>query len=562
MTHATDTDVPEPGVGEPDYDVLVIGSGFGGAVSALRLVEKGYRVGVLEAGRRYTDATLPKTSWRLRRFLWAPMLGLRGIQRITLLRTLVVLSGVGVGGGSLVYANVLYRAPERVFADAQWAHITDWAVELDPHYDTAERMLGVATNPGGTLHDEVLQQVAEDLGVGSTFRLTPSGVFFGEPGAQVADPYFGGEGPARRGCVFCAECMTGCRHGAKNRLDLNYLHLAERRGAVIHPDTEAVSLRELPGGGYEVRTRVPGLPWRPSRTYRAHQVVLAGGPVGTQRLLHRCKAEGTLPRLSDRLGQLTRTNSQSLLAAERSTPAPGFAHGVAITSSIHPDDVTHVEPVRYGRGSNFMGLLTTLLTDGGPGRGRRFLREARRDPRGLLGLFSRRRWSERTSILVVMQALDNSITVRLRSGLWGPRLTSGPGHGAPNPDWIPAGNDVARRVAEKIGGRPRGTWGELAGAPMTAHPIGGCVIGSSPATGVVDPYHRVYGHEGLHVVDGSTVPANLGANPALTITALAERALSLWPNRGETDPRPAAGEPYRRIGGVVPTGRVAPLPPR
>ena len=309
--------------------MLVIGSGFGGAVSALRLVEKGYRVGVLEAGRRYTDATLPKTSWRLRRFLWAPMLGLRGIQRITLLRALVVLSGVGVGGGSLVYANVLYRAPERVFADAQWAHITDWAAELDPHYDTAERMLGVATNPGGTLHDEVLQQVAEDLGVGSTFRLTPSGVFFGEPGARVADPYFGGEGPARRGCVFCAECMTGCRHGAKNRLDLNYLHLAERRGAVIHPDTEAVSLRELPGGGYEVRTRVPGLPWRPSRTYRASQVVLAGGPVGTQRLLHRCKAEGTLPRLSDRLGHLTRTNSQSLLAAERSTPAPGFAHGVA-----------------------------------------------------------------------------------------------------------------------------------------------------------------------------------------------------------------------------------------
>lgn len=534
-----------------DYDVLVVGSGFGGSVSALRLTEKGYRVGVLEAGRRFTDSTLPKTSWRLRKFLWAPRMGLRGIQRITFLRNLVVLSGSGVGGGSLVYANVLYRALDASLRDPQWAGITDWAAELDEHYATGERMLGAVTNPTVTRHDAALRDVADDLGVGSSFQLTPVGVFFGEPGTEVADPYFGGNGPSRRGCIECGECMIGCRHGAKNRLDRNYLFLAERKGARVHDDSEVVAVRPLSDGGYEVESRAPR-PWPTKRRrWRARQVVFAAGTLETTRLLLRMRDTGELPGLSDRVGHLMRTNSQSLRAAERPRVSEGddedLSRGVAITSSIHPTPDTHVEPVRYGKGSNFMGGLITLLLDRDSSphapAALLFSRTALRHPIQFARTLWRRRWSERTSVLVVMQTLDNSITLRLRRG----RLTSVAGHGEPNPRWIPSGDDVTRRVAEHLGGEPRGTIGEIVGAPMTAHPIGGCVIGESPESGVIDAYHRVYGHPGLHVVDGASVPANLGANPALTITALAERAMSLWPRKGEPDQRPAIGEPYRRV---------------
>ncbi len=529
------------GVGH-DYDVVVVGSGFGGSVTALRLAEKGYRVGVLEAGRRFSDDTLPKTSWRLRRFLWLPRLGLRGLQRISFLRGLVVLSGAGVGGGSLVYANVLYRPPETFYRDRQWAHLADWRSELEPHYATAERMLGRTTNPTTTLPDEVLREVAEEMGAGSTYQRTPVGVFFGEPGVEVPDPYFGGEGPARRGCLECGECMIGCRYGAKNRLDVNYLHLATRRGAEILPDSEVVALQPLPAGGYELEVRTPG-PWPARRTtVRAAQVVLAAGPLGTQRLLLRMRDRGVLPRLSPALGRQFRSNSQSLRAATTSRPDARLSRGVAITSSVHPSEDTHVEPVRYGRGSNFMGGLFTVLLD----RDRRpeaspwrvFARQLLRAPTEVLRFAWLRRWSERTVVLVVMQTLDNSLTVRRVRSRWGrERLETSAGHGAGNPEWIPAGNEITRRVAERIGGRAGGTLGELVGAPMTAHPIGGCVIGDSAETGVVDEFHRVYGYDGLHIADGSVVPANLGANPALTITAMAERAMSLWPAVGERDER-------------------------
>lgn len=533
-----------------DYDVVIVGSGFGGSVAALRLTEKGYRVGVLEAGRRFTDASLPRTSWRLRKFLWAPRLGLRGIQRITFLGKLVVLSAAGVGGGSLVYANVNYRVLAATFRDPQWADITDWAAELEPHYATGERMLGAVTNPTVTRHDVALRAVAEDLGVGSSFRLTPVGVFFGEPGVEVPDPYFDGAGPARRGCTECGECMIGCRYGAKNRLDKNYLFLAERRGAVVHADSLVTAVRPLPEGGYEVEARTPR-PWRGRvRTFRAEQVVFAAGTLETTRLLLRMRESGELPNLSERVGHLMRTNSQSLRAAERPRALPGeedLSRGVAITSSAHPTGDTHVEPVRYGKGSNFMGSLFTVLLDREPGErtspGRLFARAVARHPVDWLRTLWRRRWSERTSVLVVMQTLDNSIRLRLRRG----RLTADDGHGEPNPQWIPAGDEVTRRVADHLGARPRGTVGELVGAPMTAHPLGGCVIGASAETGVVDAYHRVYGHPGLHVVDGSSVPVNLGANPALTITALSERAMSLWPAAGDRDHRPPLGAPYRRI---------------
>ena len=548
--------------GDPlDADVIVVGSGFGGSVAALRLAEKGYRVLVLEAGRRFADDELPTSSWDLRNFLWAPRLGCFGIQRIHLLRNVLVLAGAGVGGGSLVYANTLYRPTADFYDDPQWAHLTDWRAELAPHFDTAERMLGVTPNPTTTASDRVMRQVAEEMGVGHTFRPAPVGVFFGrdgltEPGRTVPDPYFGGAGPARTGCTECGACMTGCRVGAKNTLVKNYLYLAERAGARVQAMTSVVDLVPLPGGGWRVRTERTGA-WLPGRTAReltAEHVVLAAGAWGTQQLLHRLRAGGSLPRLSARLGSLTRTNSEALngaTAAIRHRREADYSRGVAITSSFFPDAHTHVEPVRYAAGSNAMALLSTIGTPGG-GRLPRplrwlveLVRHPGRLPSILLGI---RHWSERSIIGLVMQSTDNSLTLVARRGLLGRvRVTSRQGHGAPNPTWIPSGYEAMARAARLVKGFPSSSIGEIVDVPMTAHLIGGCVIGDSPQTGVVDGYHRVFGHPGLHVVDGSSVSANLGVNPSLTITAQAERAMALWPRRGEVDPRPPLGEPYRRV---------------
>ncbi len=541
-----------------DYDVLVIGSGFGGGVSALRLTEKGYRVGVLEAGRRFTDEQFARTSWRLRDYLGAPAFGCYGILRLALLHDVRVMSGAGVGGGSLGYANTLYEPPDAFFADPQWAAITDWKTELAPYYDQAKRMLGVTVNPVETVADRALRAVADDLGVGHTYRRTPVGVVFGDvPGAEVPDPFFGGAGPARRTCTLCGACMTGCRRGAKNTVVKNYLYLAEAAGAVVHPMTTVLGVRPLPGGGYAVDTRATGgVLRRGRRRFTAGQVVLAAGALGTQRLLHRMRDRGVLPGLSARLGELSRTNSESILGARTRRRDLDVSRGVAITSSIHPDPVTHVEPVRYGAGSNLLALLATVLVDdtGGRSRWAAALRELIRSRRDLRLLVSPRRWSQQTVVLLGMQPLDNSVTVHTRQGRFGRRrLTTRPGVGEPNPAWVPAAHDVARRVAEKIDGVPLGSITELAGRPVTGHFIGGCAIGADPAAGVVDPFHRLYGHPGLHVVDGSVVAANLGVNPSLTITALAERALALWPNAGDPDPRPPLGA------GFVP---VAPVPPR
>jgi cholesterol oxidase len=541
-----------------DADVIVVGSGFGGSVSALRLTEKGYRVLVLEAGQRFHEQTLPKTSWDLRRFLWAPGLGLTGMQRITWLKDIVVLSGAGVGGGSIVYANTLYRPMQPFYDDPQWAAITDWRDELDPYYDQATRMLGVVENPTTTPSDEVMKKVADSMGVGDTFHTTPVGVFFGEPGKEVDDPYFGGAGPRRTGCIECGDCMIGCRYGAKNRLDTNYLYLAEQAGAQVRPLTTVTALRPLPGGGWAVETRQTGKRWGATHILTAQQVVLAAGALGTQRLLHDMKDRGVLPRLSPRLGELTRTNSEALLGAmAEKVEGRGFSEGVAITSSFHPDEHTHIEPVRYGPGSNAMGLLSTLLVDGGGRLPRplRFLLTVLLHPYLFVRSLSVRKWSQRTIIALVMQTLDNSITVR--RGRFG-RLTSGPGHGPANPTWIPVGHEAVRRIADEIGGYPGGTVGDVFNVPMTAHILGGCVIGQTPEAGVIDPYHRVHGYQGLHVVDGAAVSANLGVNPSLTITAQAERAMSFWPNAGEPDPRPAPGAGYERLRPVPPVTPAVP----
>ncbi len=572
-----------------DTDVLVVGSGFGGSVAALRLREKGYDVTVVESGRRFADDEHARTSWDLRRYLWAPRLGCFGVQRVHRLPDVVLLAGAGVGGGSLNYANTLYVPPKAFFGDPQWAGLADWADELTPHYDQASRMLGVVENPCSGTVEAVMKAVADEMGVGHTFRQTPVGVFFGrprddgttrrEPGVTVPDPYFGGAGPARTGCTECGSCMVGCRVGAKNTLLKNYLGLAERIGARVEPLRTVVDVRPVdparPAHGYAVTTERTGA-WlrKDRRTTTAGQVVVAGGAWGTQRLLHRMRALGGLPDVSPRLGELTRTNSEALVGAStRRLPADDLTRGVAITSSFHPDGATHVENCRYGPGSNAMGLLATILVDGGGRvpRPLRFVAQAARHPRDLARTLSVRSWSGRTVIGLVMQSLDNSITVsptrhRLlkRLGFDEVGLTSRQGHGVPNPSWIPAGHDAIRRIARHLAaatGVPTdagGTVGDVVDVPLTAHFIGGCPIGATPATGVVDEYHRLHGYPGIHVVDGSSISANLGVNPSLTITAQAERAMSLWPNRGEPDQRPAPGEPYQRLAPIAPRGPAVP----
>ncbi len=545
-----------------DFDVVIIGSGFGGSVAALRLSEKGYKVAVIEAGRRFADTDFPKTSWRLRRFLFAPRLGLNGIQRIHALPNVLVLAGAGVGGGSLVYANTLYTPPDTYFNDLQWRHITDWKAELAPWYDQAHRMLGVVKNPHMTPSDVAMKEVADEMGVGHTFTLAPLGIYFGEgSGIKKDDPFFGGVGPLRAGCHQCGGCMTGCRFNAKNTLPKNYLGLAERIGATVIPETTVTAIKEV-NGSWIVEARKSSSWLGRKKRFRASQVVVAGGTYNTQKLLHRMKDNETLPRLSDFLGKLSRTNSEALTGALMSKSDIDYSVGAAITSSFHPDEHTHVEPVRYGKGSNSMGLLQTIMTDGTKlsSRHKQWWVTVLKNPKMLYRILNVKSWSERTVIALVMQNVDSSISVKGKKGLLRPwKLTSENDSEHPNATYIPAANDVVRRIAKNRGGIPGGNIGDLVNAPFTAHFVGGCVIGDSEKTGVIDPYHRVWNYPTLHIVDGSSVTANLGVNPSLTITAQAERAMSLWPNKGEADARPRQGDEYKRCKSIFPQTPAVPL---
>ena len=537
-----------------NFDVVIIGSGFGGSVSALRLREKGYSVAVLEAGRRFRDKDFPKTSWRLRKFLYAPAIGCYGIQRIHVLPDVLVLAGAGVGGGSLVYANTLYQPGDAYFNDAQWASITDWKSELEPWYDQARRMLGVVENPYFSPSDQAMKDVADEMGVGHTFTMAPVGIYFGEgKGVSTKDPFFGGVGPDRSGCQQCGACMTGCHFNAKNTLPKNYLGLAESAGAIVFPMTTVKSFAQNSDGTWEIRAVKTNNPFARPIKFKASQVIVAAGTYNTQKLLHEMKSK-SLPQLSNQLGQLSRTNSEALTGAMMPNIDIDFSTGSAITSSFYPDEHTQIEPVRYGKGSNFMGLLQTIMTDGSNSKERRknWLKQFVAKPSLLGKILNVRRWSQRTVIALTMQNVDSSVTVSRKRGLFGWYLTSRNDPLKPNATYIPAANEVVRRIAKKHNGIAGGHIGDLIDAPFTAHFVGGCVIGIDAEHGVIDPYHRVYNYPTLHIIDGSTITANLGVNPSLTITAQAERALSMWPNKGDVDIRPIQAAEYKRVSPIAP----------
>lgn len=528
-----------------EWDFLIIGSGFGGSVSALRLVEKGYRVLMLEKGRRFQKDDLPTTNWDLRRWFWAPRLGGRGFFRMTFLRHMTVLSGVGVGGGSLCYAATLPVPKKGFFTAAGWSHLADWEAELAPHYVEAKRMLGATLNPQLDPADCVLREVAEDLGRAKDFHPTDVGIYFGEPGVEVLDPYLGGGGPTRTGCTRCGGCMVGCRFNAKNTLDFNYLWLAERQGLELLAETEVTWIRALDDGGYEVEAR-QGLPplRRRKQTFRARRVILAGGVLGTVPLLLKLRAsQDGLPGLSPRLGELVRTNSEALLGVVSTRRDLNLSEGVAIGSILETDEHSHLEPVRYPAGSGFFRLLGAPHVPGSNvlGRVARSLVMLVLHPRRTLRTYLVRDWARRTMILLFMRSHEGHLRLRRKrlSGRVTTELSAGP---KPTP-FMPEAAELAQRVAGKIGGFPQGLVSELLlGTPTTAHVLGGCVMGDSAEEGVIDACHRVFGYEGVYVIDGSAISANPGVNPSLTIAALAERAMSLIPPAERGGRRPARSD--------------------
>ena len=536
---------------ETDFDFIVIGSGFGGSVSALRLTEKGYRVAVMEMGRRWRAEDFPATNWSFWRWIWRPGLALRGFFNLELFRHVVILHGCAVGGGSITYCATLLRPKDSIWDNGSWAGLAPWKEEMPAHYDAASRMLGVTENRVLGPADQLLKQAAEAIGVGDTYYRTRVGIYEapeGEPfGNTHPDPYFGGAGPARATCTACGGCMMGCRYNAKNSLDKNYLYFAEKYGARVFAETKVVDVACLKGNadgseGYEVRT-VKSTAWlrKDPRRFTCRGVIFAGSALGSMDLLFRLKESGSLPAVSDQLGQRVRTNAESLIGVRVPGAPIDLSKGVAIGSGIHLDEYTHIEAVRYPKGSDFMGLLCTLLTGGRPGWSRillmlkTFVAAMFRHPVRTVRSLHPFGWAGETLILLCMQTLEGYINMRLgRLWFWPFKkvlVTSG----SRIPTFIPQANDFARKIAQMIGGTPMSMITEiLFDIPSTAHILGGCAIADSPARGVVDRQNRVFGYKNMYVCDGSVVAANLGVNPSLTICALTERAMTYIPPAART----------------------------
>ena len=524
-----------------DCDYLIIGSGFGGSVSALRLVEKGYDVVVVEKGTRFEPEDFPKSNWNLKRWLWMPSLGFRGLFKMTFLKHITALSGVGYGGGSLVYANTLPTPNDDFFDSGSWSSLANWREELQPHYETALQMLGAAQNPYTTEADIALKKVSAQIGRSAHFESTRVAVYFGESGVTEPDPYFGGEGPNRTGCIQCGGCMIGCRHNAKNTLDKNYLYLAERKGLKVQTDTEVTLVTPLEGGGYRVQMRSSRTQLRRNDTVlKARHVIFSGGVLGTVPLLLSLKKNPKgLPNLSDKVGHFVRTNSEVLMGVVSQDPTKNFSEGVAISSILHTDEHSHLEPVRYPKGSGFFRLLSVPHSPGHNAILRIIngLRYVSRHPLKVLRSTFVRDWAKSTMILLYMRTLDGHLSLKegrsFRNG-WRRGLISELSDGPAPTASIPEATALANQVAEEIDGSPQSLVTEaILGIPTTAHILGGSCMGSSPAEGVIDHRHRLFGYEGLYVIDGSAMSANPGVNPSLTITALAERAMSLIPAKSE-----------------------------
>ena len=524
------------------YDYIIIGSGFGGSVSAHRLTQKGYRVLVLEKGKRFTKADFPKDNRDLKRWMWKPSLGLHGIFQMSFFDHVTVMHGVGVGGGSLTYANTLPTPQDAFFTSSSWSHLADWKAELTPHYATAKRMLGATPYPGVTHPDKVMLEIAQDLGREAHYGPTEVAVFFGEPGKKVPDPFFDGDGPERVGCTECGACMTGCRVGAKNTLDQNYLYLAEKHGAVVRPEREVLAVRPKAGGGYRVET-IPSIEKGPAEVFEAPNVIFSGGVMGTIPLLLAMQEDPRgLPRLSKRLGGAVRTNSEALFGVVAPDLEENLAAGVAITSILHTDDHSHIEPVRYGHGSDF---FRWMVLPHAPGKNfvtrlAGALKQFAERPGFARRAYTlpREEFAEKTATLLFMRTLDGTLSLKFgRSMINGFQraLVSVLDDPADAPQaFMDDATDLARRFAEKVQGIAVSMFSEtVLGSPSTAHILGGACMGRDASEGVIDAQHRVFGYPGLFVIDGSAVSANPGVNPSLTITALAERAMSFIPARSE-----------------------------
>ena len=545
-----------------DFDFIVIGSGFGGSVSALRLAEKGYKVAVMEMGRRWTPDNLPHSSWSIHRWIWRPNLGLRGFFNIQFFRHATIFHGCAVGGGSITYACTLLAPPEKVWEKGSWTGLADWKTEMPQHYQTAARMLGVTENRILGPADLLLRKAADAAGFGNTFYCTKVGIFQpadGQPGNQTfPDPFFGGEGPARTTCIACGGCMMGCRYGAKNTLDLGYLYLAEKHGVQVFPETRVVNVKPLAGAssgsssspcsndgsaGYEVDTVKSTARIRPRRQrFTCRAVVFSASSLGTMELLFHLKENGSLPAISSQLGQHVRTNSESLIGARTPGYSQDVSQGIAIGSGIYIDEHTHIEAVRYPSGSDAIGFLTTILTNGRPGPQRialwlkNVIVSLLRHPFKTVRVLQPLGWAREFVILLCMQALDGEIEMRWQRPWFWPFRKFLVSRGEKVPTYIPKANEFAQKCAQLTGGFPMSMLPEiLFNVPGTAHCIGGCVIADSPSRGVVDSHHRVFNYKNMYICDGSVVAANLGVNPSLTITALAERAMSFIPRAAETD---------------------------